>query len=344
MAQVYVGTWYKYTNGNLNGAWIDLGKCANYDAFLAKCREAHKGELEPEFMIQDTSDMPDGLDCMEWLSRDDFEAVKIALKEEQQEQEGKPAINIIDYNEKAFAVVGDTRAVKNELKAMGGRFNPKLSCGCGWIFSAKMREKVEQFITSGTVCAAVQNERKKDAGADEGAKYKAMLEEWLQAYPPTDCSEADYYRKSYIGALKIREKYWLLGKPSIETKFCFHDEGPQYEYYKRLCDDEKLLKKHFLAENLDKFDSQLRGMATNKKAYIYNCYRSESGKIDVLTEVPTWWAGENIDRIEECTPEEVSDVRKALKYARDMFEKRLDTYLKRYGVSKLHTWSYWADR
>lgn len=28
---------------------------------------------------------------------------------------------------------------------------------------------------------------------------------------------------------------------------------------------------------------------------------------------------------------------------RKAFRKRLDTYLKRYGVSKLHTWSYWAD-
>jgi hypothetical protein len=26
------------------------------------------------------------------------------------------------------------------------------------------------------------------------------------------------------------------------------------------------------------------------------------------------------------------------------FEKRLRTYLKRYGLSKIHSWTYWADR
>lgn len=28
---------------------------------------------------------------------------------------------------------------------------------------------------------------------------------------------------------------------------------------------------------------------------------------------------------------------------RKAFRKRLDTYLKRYGTKKLHTWSYWAN-
>lgn len=44
---------------------------------------------------------------------------------------------IIDYSEKAIALVGDTKAVKDTLKKIGGRFNPRLSCGAGWIFSKK---------------------------------------------------------------------------------------------------------------------------------------------------------------------------------------------------------------
>jgi hypothetical protein len=46
---------------------------------------------------------------------------------------------IVDYSEKALAVFGDTRPVKDELKALGGRFNPKLTHEgtkkAGWIFS-----------------------------------------------------------------------------------------------------------------------------------------------------------------------------------------------------------------
>ena len=44
-------------------------------------------------------------------------------------------VQIIDYSEKAIAIVGDTRAIKETLKALGGRFNSHLSCGAGWIFS-----------------------------------------------------------------------------------------------------------------------------------------------------------------------------------------------------------------
>ena len=51
-------------------------------------------------------------------------------------------VQIIDYSEKAIAVVGDTRAIKDTLKSLGGRFNGRLSCGAGWIFSKKKEQEV----------------------------------------------------------------------------------------------------------------------------------------------------------------------------------------------------------
>ena len=44
-------------------------------------------------------------------------------------------LQIIDYSEKAIAVIGETRAIKETLRTLGGRFNSHLSCGAGWIFS-----------------------------------------------------------------------------------------------------------------------------------------------------------------------------------------------------------------
>ena len=44
-------------------------------------------------------------------------------------------VQIIDYSEKAIAIVGETKAIKETLKTLGGRFNRHLSCGAGWIFS-----------------------------------------------------------------------------------------------------------------------------------------------------------------------------------------------------------------
>lgn len=44
-------------------------------------------------------------------------------------------IQIINYSEKAIAIIGETRAIKDTLKNLGGRFNAHLTCGAGWIFS-----------------------------------------------------------------------------------------------------------------------------------------------------------------------------------------------------------------
>lgn len=50
-------------------------------------------------------------------------------------------IELIDYSEKAVAVIGETKKYKDTLKAMGGRFNFNLNCGAGWIFpKTKMSE------------------------------------------------------------------------------------------------------------------------------------------------------------------------------------------------------------
>lgn len=60
-------------------------------------------------------------------------------------------IEVVDYSEKAIAVFGDTKAVKEQLKELGGRFNPALKCNgekrSGWIFSKKQADKVKELIT-----------------------------------------------------------------------------------------------------------------------------------------------------------------------------------------------------
>lgn len=45
----------------------------------------------------------------------------------------------------------------------------------------------------------------------------------------------------------------------------------------------------------------------------------------------------------EVSAEQRAMLIKAVEYRLKQFEKRLHTYLKRYGVSKIHTWTYWRD-
>lgn len=56
-------------------------------------------------------------------------------------------LELVDYSEKAVAVVGNTRPVSETLKALGGRFNARLSCGAGWIFSKKKEAEVRAALS-----------------------------------------------------------------------------------------------------------------------------------------------------------------------------------------------------
>mgnify|MGYP002624303723 CR=1 FL=1 len=56
---VYVGTYAKYNNGSIYGAWVDLTKFDTYEDFLNYIYKLHKDERDPEFMIQDFEGFPE---------------------------------------------------------------------------------------------------------------------------------------------------------------------------------------------------------------------------------------------------------------------------------------------
>lgn len=66
-----------------------------------------------------------------------YEPVKVSAGE----------VQIIDYSEKAVAVVGDTKPIKDLLKDLGGRFNFRLSCGAGWIFPKTKLSEIQAALS-----------------------------------------------------------------------------------------------------------------------------------------------------------------------------------------------------
>ena len=63
---------------------------------------------------------------------------------------GKHACTLVEYSAKAVAVFGETRAIKDELKAMGGRFNSRLTFNgkklAGWIFSKSQEQRLACYF------------------------------------------------------------------------------------------------------------------------------------------------------------------------------------------------------
>ena len=60
---VYVGTYAKYNEGNLQGEWIDLTHLS-YEDFCNKITNLHTDEEDPEFMFQD---LDIEIDCLKNL-------------------------------------------------------------------------------------------------------------------------------------------------------------------------------------------------------------------------------------------------------------------------------------
>jgi hypothetical protein len=202
-----------------------------------------------------------------------------------------------------------------------------------------MREEVEKFISSGEVTGKVIAERKKTTS--EGSQFVTWLEEFIST-----CSDYDkaYYKKGCVGAIKLHDGYYLIDKPSIDNQFCFHDEGPQYEFYKELmADKENRLAAYFKSENLAGFDNKIeritKGDRYNNDKRVWWYASGTEHKVCLQFYSDHW----DDDKKTLCTDEEKALILKGLKFGREMFEKRLDAYLKRYGTSKLHTWTYWAD-
>lgn len=55
-------------------------------------------------------------------------------------------MNIVNYSDKSFVITGNTKDFKDELKELGGRWNSKLTCGSGWVFSLTRKKELESWL------------------------------------------------------------------------------------------------------------------------------------------------------------------------------------------------------
>ncbi len=63
---------------------------------------------------------------------------------------GKNGCIMVEYSVKAVAVFGDTKTIKEELRAMGGRFNARLTFNgeklAGWIFPKSKEQRLACYF------------------------------------------------------------------------------------------------------------------------------------------------------------------------------------------------------
>ena len=189
-------------------------------------------------------------------------------------------------------------------------------------------------------------------------KNNPLLEEYreeLKKVWKNDSHMVDYCINRTVSLIKLSTgQLYATDKPRIETEFCFGyssiGQGPSFEECSEKMDDfRKHTEEWFKNDNLQGFDSFLEQLDKKdvRELYLTSRYYNEYGANIVQT---SWVSDFDFDcrgvRREEYTkvsPEDKEAIRQVWLADRKEFEKRLDTYLKKFGTSKLRVWRYWID-
>lgn len=149
-----------------------------------------------------------------------------------------------------------------------------------------------------------------------------------------------------------------LEKPYIQKDFWFgysdFGQGPTFDECNNAEDNARRNAiDYFMKSNLKPIDNDIKKITElieNKNFSYYNYYfnkhyysESETNPVSTIVYFDKWQDREKYEK-NFLTAEELKLYLEALKEYRNMFIKRLNTYLKRFGVSKLHFGTYWMDR
>ncbi|MBQ1503016.1 MAG: hypothetical protein IIZ35_03345, partial [Clostridia bacterium] len=161
-----------------------------------------------------------------------------------------------------------------------------------------------------------------------------------------------------------------VDKQSIEKNFCFGESGYDYDDAMHAAAHARTSQEYFKRENMKCFNEVVRSLgdllAGNSNYYVFIRRKAYSGQSDDchlatfewlrLTEVLDACGGSAF--LEElpgkeitargcpgriATEEELKIILDAYTDARNAHEKRVDVYLKKYGLSKVHSWTYWRE-
>ena len=236
------------------------------------------------------------------------------------------------------------------LKALKMRWNNKKMCWYG-------------YATADEIAAAIENPEadgpKQAAGpADDQNRLKALYLEEMAAYWSSS-KMLEYCKKKAAYFVELTGgEYIALDKPTIETRFCFGhglngiSTQDDEENAQNMAHYASTNKNYFIDENLRGINEEIKALKEADKVYIFLNYTKENPADKLRTYRPTglfygpeyrpaFW--NNLEKLQEIGAEDRGRIIAGLEIVKAQFIKRLNTYLKKYGLSKVNTWTYLRD-
>jgi DNA-binding protein H-NS len=179
--------------------------------------------------------------------------------------------------------------------------------------------------------------------------YDAIKKEYEKVWK-SDTKMVDFCVKKTIGIVQLEDGgYFCFEKPSIETHFCFGygQNGISTEEDYNDAVKAKInasTKEYFFKENMRKFQDLENMLKYDGKVYSMELYNSKSKLRGLKTDEEERRFGKMYGTIiSEITPIDRLNLKIELSNQKKKFEKRLETYWKKYGSSKFKTWTYLVD-
>lgn len=194
---------------------------------------------------------------------------------------------------------------------------------------------------------------------DTQKKLKAEYKELLTGIYPNDQKWVDFLSKEADVVVRFDNGFFAeVERQRIDKNFCFGYSDSRYDTEdfdraNRMVEHAQTSKDYFIKKNLENIEHLIdRCSKSDYILFFHNRYCDQKNNT-VKGVIPFKWyerpedvyAGcpERIAEYQELTEKEKALYIEALKQEKALFQKRLATYLKRFGLSKVHAWSYWQD-
>lgn len=144
----------------------------------------------------------------------------------------------------------------------------------------------------------------------------------------------------------------VIEKPRIKKDFCFgyrdsRYDTEEYDEANAAADHARSSTDYFLAENLAEIDKTIELLGSEEwnswDYHICRHYHSQPEGSKLKKLIAFYWHEDRGQKYPKLEGEDRARVLEGYKVVRASFEKRLHSYLKRYGMSKVNAWSYWVD-
>jgi hypothetical protein len=270
-------------------------------------------------------------------------------------------LQVIEYSNSSIALIGDTKEIKEQLKQLGGRFNPRLTCGAGWVFSKDKRPQIELLIKGESTPATGEAPR-------QSYKLSKEQENRIRAYLSDECKLNEYWVNSELKrakyAAEIDEGLFVGIRPlKIRTEFYFPynsaGDPDDYDNARAAARAATESPDYFYRDNLEPINDIIDGLKnTPENMVIYNpkisglnkgaqgascIFSLDFQKCDNYNndaELLNWYNVDSLVYFEELDKYQQRQIIELHEYARDDYKKRLEAYIKRYGLEKISAHTY----